>query len=153
MTDDAIKIRRARVDDAPAISFCVAAAYAPYVTRIGKPPAPALEDYSQVVSRHDVFVLTVEEKIAGVLVLIKQERNLLLDNVAVHPDYQSRGFGRRLITFAEEKAKSAGFNLITLYTNEQMTENIELYKKLGFVETERRVEQGYRRVYMRKEIK
>jgi ribosomal protein S18 acetylase RimI-like enzyme len=152
MTDHVPRIRRANIDDAPAISSCVMAAYAPYVIRVGKPPAPALEDYSQVVSRHDVFVLTVEEKIAGVLVLIKQERNLLLDNVAVHPDYQSRGFGRRLITFAEEKAKSARFDLITLYTNEQMTENIELYKKLGFVETERRVEQGYRRVYMQKAI-
>lgn len=83
-----------------------------------KPAAPALEDYSQVVSRHDVFVLTVDEKIAGVLVLIKQERNLLLDNVAVHPDYQSRGFGQRLITFTEEKAKTARLDRITLYTNE-----------------------------------
>lgn len=150
MTDGVTKIRRARVDDVPAISTCVTAAYAPYVIRIGKPPAPALADYSRVVSCHDVFVLTVDENIAGVLVLIKQERNLLLDNVAVHPDYQSRGFGRRLITFAEEKAKSAGFDRITLYTNEQMTENIEIYKKLGFLETERRIEQGYRRVYMQK---
>jgi hypothetical protein len=31
-----------------------------------------------------------------------------------------------------------------------MTENIGLYSKLGFVETERKQEQGYKRVYMRK---
>jgi len=31
-----------------------------------------------------------------------------------------------------------------------MTENINLYKNLGFVETERKQEQGYERVYMRK---
>ncbi len=31
-----------------------------------------------------------------------------------------------------------------------MTEKIGLYGKLGFVETERKQEQGYKRVYMRK---
>ena len=86
------------------------------------------------------------------MVLIKQERNFLLDNIAVDPDYQGRGFGRKLIAFAEEMAKSARLNLLTLYTNEQMTENIEFYEKLGFVEMERKTEQGYRRVYMQKTL-
>ena len=111
-----------------------------------------LEDYTQLINRHDVFVLTLEENIVGALVLINQERSVLLDNIAVHPDYQGRGFGRQLIAFAEQRVKSAGFALLTLYTNEQMTENTELYKKLGFVETERRTEQGYRRVYMQKTL-
>ena len=109
-----------------------------------------LEDYSEIVAAHDVFVLTLENKIIGTLLLINRRPIFLLDNVAVHPDYQGRGFGRMLITFAETQAKNAGFDFITLYTNEQMTENLQLYKKLGFVETERRTEQGYRRVYMQK---
>jgi hypothetical protein len=33
-----------------------------------------------------------------------------------------------------------------------MTENIDLYRKLGFVETGRKQEQGYQRVYMRKHL-
>jgi hypothetical protein len=33
-----------------------------------------------------------------------------------------------------------------------MTENIELYKKLGYMETARKTEQGYQRVYMRKAL-
>lgn len=33
-----------------------------------------------------------------------------------------------------------------------MTENLRLYPSLGFVETGRRVEDGYRRVYFRKLI-
>jgi ribosomal protein S18 acetylase RimI-like enzyme len=105
------------------------------------------------VSRHDVFVLTVDEKVVGALVLVKQQRALLLDNIAVHhPDYQGRGFGRKLIAFAEQRVKSTGLALLTLYTNEQMTENIGLYKRLGFVEIERKIEQGYRRVYMQKTV-
>ena len=111
-----------------------------------------LEDYAKVIQRQDVFVLNVGEKTIGVLVLIKQERNLLLTKVAVHPDHQGQGFGRKLIALVEEKARNGGFGAVTLYTNERMTENIELYKKLGFEETERRLEKGYHRVYMRKTV-
>lgn len=49
-------------------------------------------------------------------------------------------------------SRNGGFGAVTLYTNERMTENIELYKKLGFEETERRLEKGYHRVYMRKTV-
>lgn len=146
------KIRRATSDDVPAISSCIAAAYAPYVARIGKPPEPMLEDYSKIIAAHNVFVLTLDNKIIGTLVLINRKAIFLLDNVAVRPDFQGRGFGQLLIAFAETQAKDAGFDFISLYTNEQMTENIQLYKKLGFVETETRIEKGYRRVYMRKTL-
>ena len=95
---------------------------------------------------------TIGATIVGVLVLVKQQHSILLDNVAVHPDHQGQGFGRRLIILAEETARNAGFDTVMLYTNEQMTENIELYKKLGFEEIERKEEKGYRRVYMRKMI-
>ncbi len=39
-----------------------------------------------------------------------------------------------------------------LYTHEGMTENIGLYEYLGYIETDRRTEKGYRRVYMRKNL-
>jgi ribosomal protein S18 acetylase RimI-like enzyme len=133
------EIRPAQLEDAAAVTACVAC--------IGKPPAPMLDDYAD---RHKVFVLTEGESIIGVLVLIETEQSLLLDNVAVHPDYQGRGLGRQLIELAAAEALRLGFSSIILYTNVQMTENINLYKKLGFVETERKQEKGYERVYMRK---
>jgi hypothetical protein len=59
MTDSVANIRRARLDDATAIHL-VSRRVCALCHPPGKPPAPALEDYSQVVSRHDVFVLTVD---------------------------------------------------------------------------------------------
>ncbi len=56
------------------------------------------------------------------------------------------------MVLAEEEARRLGFTTVTLYTNERMTENIELYKRLGYTETERKTEQGYQRVYMRKAV-
>ena len=147
-----MEIRPAQVENAAAISECVAAAYRHYIARIGKPPWPMLDDYTAVIQQHLVFILVDGMRIIGVLVLIRQDKNLLLDNVAVHPEYQGRGLGRELVALAEEEAQRLGYTAVTLYTNERMTENIEIYKKLGYTETERKTERGCQRVYMRKSV-
>ena len=47
-----------------------------------------------------------------------------IENVAVHPDHQHRGIGRRLVAFAEQRARAAHVLEVRLYTNERMVENI-----------------------------
>lgn len=152
MNQGDLEIRPARAEDAPAITECVAVAYRHYIARIGKPPGPMLDDYKKVIQQHHVLVLTEEANIIGVLVLIRQLQSLLVDNVAVHPDYQGKGLGRKLMALAEEEARRLGLTTVTLYTHERMTENIELYKRLGYTESERKTEQGYQRIYMQKSV-
>ena len=91
-----------------------------------------------------------ERGISGILVLVPEERAMLLDNVAIRPDAQGRGYGRTLIGFAERMARERGLRAVRLYTNEAMTENVALYGRLGFVETHRADEHGFRRVHMTK---
>lgn len=150
--DDDLVVRGAKPEDAAAVTEVVMAAYGHYVERLGRRPAPMLDDYEAVIRDHDVHVLVAGERIVGLLVLIPQGQGLLLDNVAVHPDYQGRGWGRRLVALAEAAARRGGAAFIWLYTNEKMTEDIRLYTRLGYVETERVTVQGYRRVCMRKEL-
>ena len=145
-------IRPARAADAPAVAACVAAAYAVYVERLGKPPGPMLDDYAGVIAEHAVFVMTEDDAVVGVVVLIRQDGGLLLDNLAVHPDRQGRGHGGRLIDFAEAEALRRGHEALDLYTHERMTENIALYAARGYRETGRRRVRGYDRVYMRKPL-
>ncbi len=144
------RLRPALPADARAVSRCVAAAYSDYVSRIGKPPGPMLEDYADVIREHDVFVAVAGDVVVGVLVLIDSGGGLLLDNVAVDPDRQGRGIGRALIDLAEREARRRGHEALDLYTHERMVENIALYDRLGYRETGRRTENGYARVYMRK---
>lgn len=145
-------IRLAGPEDRPAVEAIVQAAYAPYVPRIGREPGPMLDDYGARIRARQVHVLEDEGAIRGILVLIPQERSMLLDNIAVIPDAQGQGHGRTLLKFAERAALDAGYESIRLYTNEAMVENIALYSRIGFVETHRIEEKGLRRVYMVKAL-
>ena len=54
--------------------------------------------------------------------------------------------------FAEAKAREYGYTEIHLYTNEVMHQNVGLYKSLGYEETARRLDSGFRRVFMKKTL-
>ena len=144
------RLRSALPADARAVARCVDAAYGGYVERIGKPPGPMLEDYAAVIREHDVFVAISADEVIGILVLIESADGLLLDNLAVDPARQGGGIGRALIDLAEREARRRGFDALDLYTHERMVENIALYGRLGYRETDRRTEHGYARVYLRK---
>ena len=145
-------IRKAQPADTPKMKNCVKAAYRHYIARMGKPPGPMLDDYSEIVRKHQAFVAELNGQVVGVLVLILQDEGILLDNFAVPPEYQGQGFGRKLVEFAESEARNQEFSHLDLYTHECMAENIKMYKRLGYVNTERRTVRGYQRVYMRKSL-
>jgi ribosomal protein S18 acetylase RimI-like enzyme len=97
-------------------------------------------------------VVEREHAIQGILVLIPERDAMLLDNVAVDPRAQGSGLGRRLLQYAEEAARAAGYQSVRLYTNEAMTENLSLYSRIGYTETHRAEEKGLKRVYMVKAL-
>jgi len=111
-----------------------------------------LDDYATLIRDQLVHVFE-NGVVCGIVVLIPKENTLLVDNIAVTPSAQGRGYGRILMEFAEQLALAAGYDLITLYTNEAMMENLMLYSRIGFVETHRAEEDGLRRVYMAKALR
>ncbi len=147
------EMRAARPEDIVAVGELVRAAYSKYVGSIGKEPAPMLEDYAALIRAGEVWVLAEGEGVLGVLVMRPAEDHLFVDNVAVPPGHQGRGLGRELMAFAEERAKREGLPEVRLYTNEKMHENLAVYGKLGFEETGRRLDGGYRRIFMRKRLR
>lgn len=153
---DGLSLSRAKAEDIPAIKNIVNKAYAKYIERIGKPPAPMTADYTELLVSHNVFVLTLTstKEIVGSIV-IKEDPgtdSVKINNLVVDTAAQGRGFGGLLMRYAETFAKVKGWQALTLFTNAMMYENLALYPKMGFKEVERKSEDGYKRVYYRKEL-
>jgi ribosomal protein S18 acetylase RimI-like enzyme len=108
------------------------------------------DDYDRVVRDFRVTVAELGDEIAGLIVLGTDDEGFLIDNVAVHPSRQGSGVGRALLEHAEAEARRAGFDSIYLYTHELMTENLELYERIGYAEYDRRLHGEATLVYMRK---
>lgn len=145
-------IRLATLLDLGTVQQIVREAYSHYIARIGREPGPMLDDYHILISQKYVFVIEHDGSVQGLLVLIPQADAMLLDNVAVAPDAQGLGLGRKMLAYAEQAAIAAGYRFIKLYTNEAMTENISLYTRIGYAETHRVEEKGLKRVYMVKPL-
>lgn len=107
-------------------------------------------DYASMVVNHSIWLLTVASQPVGVLVLMDEPETLLIYNVAIQPEFQKRGLGRRLLAWAERQAIQVGHRSIRLYTNELFHENIRLYSSLGYQETHREAYHDSTLVHMAK---
>jgi GNAT superfamily N-acetyltransferase len=144
------RIRLAVAADVPVVAQIVDDAYRHYIPRIGRPPAPMLDDHAARVADSVVWVIEDGNTIGGLVVLLPEADHLLLDNIAVVPARQGTGLGRQLLIFAEAEAMRRGYPEIRLYTNVLMTENRRLYAAIGYEETGRGTGAGLGRVFMRK---
>jgi len=145
-------IRPAEPGEAIAIRDLVQRAYAPWVTVIGRRPAPMDDDYSRHITAGEVFVAAIDGAITALVVLIPRPDHLLLDNIAVEPSRAGEGLGRQLMRFAEAEALRRGQGELRLFTHARMLRNIDLYRRLGFVETHRASVDGFDRVFMSKAL-
>lgn len=152
IAESQINIRRATIHDVEAISALTNAAYTKYIPLIGRKPQPMTADYSKMVAETPVWLLFIDKHLAGVLVLIYEPENILIYNVAIKPEFQKQGLGRRLLAWAEQQAMQDGFQLIRLYTNEHFEENLRLYVRLGYREIGREPLLGSTVVHMTKQL-
>ena len=150
---DGTSIRRATTADLTDIQRLITDAYTKYIERIGRPPAPMTADYAAALEHSRVWVLESDDAIVGALVTEDHADHLLLETVAVAPGTQGRGYGRLLLERAEHDAVELGLTEVRLYTNEAMTENLTFYPRHGYRETDRALQDGFRRVFFSKAVR
>lgn len=146
-----VTLRPAEPSDSAAIASCVCEAYIHYIERIGKQPGPMLENYNDVIRNSLVHVAIGDsDRVVGTIVMQETPEGFYVDNVAVRPSVKGQGIGRTLLQLAEREAIRRGYGSIYLATHEQMIENRALYERIGYVQYDQRVVNGYPRVFMRK---
>jgi N-acetylglutamate synthase-like GNAT family acetyltransferase len=147
-----ISIRPATSSDAAEVTATVCEAYVHYIERIGTQPGPMLRNYSDVIKADQVHVAVVAGRIVGTMTLKTTDEGYFLENVAVRPAVKGSGIGRSLLQLAEVEARRHGFESIYLSTHELMSENRALYARIGYVEYDHRVINGFPRVFLRKAL-
>lgn len=145
-------IRQACAKDEPDIKHCAEEAYSRYIPLIGRKPAPMVADFKAQIAEGHVYVAFDADLFLGFIIFFPENEYMLLENVAVLPQAAGHGVGKALIGFCESEAKRRGFNIVQLYTNEKMTDNLTIYPRLGYYEVARRSENGFNRVFFEKNL-
>ena len=132
------QIRKAVPDDSDSLKNCMESAYAVYAARMGGVLLPPMEvDYLSEIKNYPTWVVESEGSVLGGLIMVFENDQVSIANVAVDPRFQGQGIGGALTKFAESKAKENSFSELQLATHVLLTENISLYQHLGWQETGR----------------
>jgi GNAT superfamily N-acetyltransferase len=131
-------IRPARPDEAAALAGLLRVSFTPYARALGREVTPAA--YARLAEAHrsgGVHVAAEAGTILGLVALIRHHGTLEVDLLAVHPDHQRRGIGRKLLAEAERVAREGGFARLELHTAAMFGHLLRLYASAGYVETRR----------------
>ena len=113
-------------------SALTCSAYAKWVPLIGREPTPMTADYDRAVREHMIDLLYVDAELAALIETVNRADHLLIENVAVSPAFQGRGYGGFLLDHAEHLAASLGLPELKLYTNKQFARSIAIYRRRGY---------------------
>jgi len=125
-------LRIACGSDADSIRTLTWEAYAKWIAVTGREPLPMRVDYVDAIKRHRFDLLYTDGRLAALIETVPEGDFLLIENVAVAPALQGRGFGKRLLKHAEVLAVSLGLKGTRLYTNKLFSANLKLYAALGY---------------------
>ena len=129
---DPYLLREAETSDAAAIRALTREAYAKWVPVIGREPLPMTADYERAVREHRFDLLFAAERLVALIETDVRDDHVLIVNVAVAPDLQGQGLGRRMLTHAEALARIENLREVRLYTNARFEADIAIYRRLGY---------------------
>ena len=149
-----ITTRQATPADVDAVASIVNRAYSMYLARMDREPAPMEDDYGALVAqgRVSVAVDDGDDRIVGALVNWVVDGDMYVDNVAVDPDSHGQGVGNLLLEHAVGEGAASGCHRVWLYTNAVMTENTGYYERRGFLQYDRRIDDGYDRIFFERRV-
>ena len=113
------------------------------------PPMCQTEDDLAEELKAKVFLkAVVGNKIVGSVRAAKNKTVCLIEKLSVHPDFQNRGIGYRLLSAIQERF--SGVESFELATGKESVKNIRLYEKAGFLIYKEETHSGVVMVFMKK---
>jgi ribosomal protein S18 acetylase RimI-like enzyme len=107
---------------------------------------PSATPFEKDIERNELFVLEVNEKIIGTVVistlmdeeyvpinwLTQNSNNVYIHRLSVDPKFQGKGYARKLMDFAENYAQNKDFISVRLDTFSQNKRNQKFYEARGY---------------------
>ena len=146
------ELRTALAEDTASVETVVREAFGLYLARMAREPAPMKADYGDHIASGHVTVALQDNRIVGALIAYPRRDHLHVETVATAEAAQRKGIGSQLMAHAECLARNAGVRAIELYTNDVMRENLPFYETLGYRITGQSEEDGYDRIFFRKDL-
>lgn len=109
-------------------------------------------NYELAVREHMVDLLEVDGNLAALMEMIPEPEWVLIENIAVAPSFQGRGYARILLDRAQDTALRLGLRGVRLFTNKLFESNVDLYLRHGFVVDREEPFMGGFTVYMSKSL-
>lgn len=152
---DGVRVAPMRVSDAGEVLTVQRAAFVSEAQIYGAadtaPLTQTLEQLEADISGGQGWVARRLGRLVGALSCREADDVLLIGRIAIAPDMQGEGIGRRLLARAESESRAAEAELFTGSLSEA---NLRLYRSCGYVETER-IDQGdgTAQVFLRKQLR
>lgn len=118
--------------DAALIRDIVNAACKRWVKVIGRDLTPMGVDYASAAVQNRIDLLSIGDLITGLVETSLRDDHLWIENIAVSPVEQGKGYGKCLLAHAEKLARAAGKAEIRLRTDAALEANIALYRRMGY---------------------
>ena len=107
---------------------------------------PNINAFQNDIKRNELYVLEIENEVAGCIVIsthmdkeyalifwmTKNENNLYIHRLAIHPKYQGLGYAQQLMIFAEHYAIDNNYSSIRLDTFSLNKRNQKFYELRGY---------------------
>lgn len=111
---------------------------------------PSKEVLQNDIALQQIWKLELANRMVGLIVLTeiadseyqqvkwltKNQQNLYIHRLAVHPNFQGQGYAQKLMDFAEKYAKENGYNSIRLDTFSQNKRNQHFYEQRNYIKLE-----------------
>lgn len=150
-----VVIRPIRVTDAGEVLTVQRAAFVSEAQIYGDPlQSPLVQTLAELEAElHDAggFVAMKGQRIVGAIRTREQGDLLLIGRIAIAPDVQGEGIGRRLLAAAEESSSCAEAEL---FTGSRSEANLRLYESCGYSESTRIDNgDGTAQIFLRKSLR
>ena len=73
-----------------------------------------------------------DDNVFAPYIYLEEPNSWYICGIAFYPQYQGQGLGTKMMAMANEQAKEAGFNQLSLVAFEENTGSVRLYKRLGY---------------------